>query len=92
MSLSSRSTRPFVALLVPLRVAAAAAACGGSSSHAGAGFGVVQSSLSRDTSPQVPTADEGTLATDNTKFRRSRQLCESAREGSRTLMPCGGGT
>src|SRR5580658_1706661 len=65
MSLSSRSTRPFVALLVPLVVAAA---CGGSSSHAGAGFGVVQSSLSRDTSPLAPTADEGTLATDNTKF------------------------
>jgi serpin B len=53
-------------LLVPCLVAAASASCGGSSSQPA--FGVVQSSLSRDTSPQVSSADLATLATDNTKF------------------------
>jgi serpin B len=43
------------------------AACGGSS-QGDSGFGVVQSSLSRDTSPQVPSADLQTLVSDNTTF------------------------
>jgi|HubBroStandDraft_6_1064221.scaffolds.fasta_scaffold89573_2 serpin B len=55
-------------LLVPCLLAAASASCGGSSSQPSSGFGVVQSSLSRNTSPQVSSTDLSTLATDNTKF------------------------
>jgi serpin B len=55
-------------LVVPWLVVAASASCGGSPSQSGAGFGVVQSSLSRDTSPQVLPGDLVTVATDNTKF------------------------
>jgi serpin B len=65
-----RSVRSFLApcILASSVLAAGSVGCGGSSSQPESGFGVVQSSLSRDTSPPVSSANEATLATDNTKF------------------------
>jgi serpin B len=63
-----RSVHPLLALLGPCLLSAASAACGGSSSPSDSGFAVVKSPLARNTSPQVPAADQATLAADNAKF------------------------